>query len=322
MSIAGSVDPGECYAGPLADSVPHLGPNCLSRLSYARYALTEGLKEEARIGVNPFKFGLSASTDTHNALAGGVEERSYPGHLGKGDQSASQRVNYDREIPGNASNNPGGLIGVWAEENDRAAIFDAMRRKEVFGTSGPRIVPRFFGGWNLPASLCDEAEPIAAADALAVAMGGDLSARSDEQSAPSFLSIALADPGTVTAPGNPLQRIQIIKGWVDDDGQSHQAIYQVAGDPNNGATVDSDTCESKGPGSRQLCSVWTDPDFDASRRAVYYMRAVENPSCRYNAWQCIGLEGSDRPADCDDPARKRTIQERAWTSPIWYTPGS
>ncbi len=319
-AITGSADPGECYAGPFADSVPHLGPNCLSRLSYARYALTEGLKEEARLGVNPFKFGLSASTDTHNALAGGVEERSYPGHLGKGDQSASMRVNYDREVPGNASNNPGGLIGVWAEENDRAAIFDAMRRKEVFGTSGPRIVPRFFGGWNLAANLCDEADLVAQADAQAVAMGGDLAPRPDRQSAPSFLSLALADPGTASAPGNSLQRVQIIKGWVDDDGHSHQAIYEVAGNANNGATVDSDTCETSGAGTRQLCSVWTDPDFDANRRAVYYMRAVENPSCRYNAWQCIGLEGSDRPADCDDPSRKRTIQERAWTSPIWYTP--
>jgi hypothetical protein len=319
-AITGSVNPDECYAGRFADSVPHLGPNCLSRMSYARYALIEGLKEEARIGVNPLKFGLSASTDTHNALAGGVEERSYPGHLGIGDETASMRVSYDRANPGNASNNPGGLIGVWAEENDRAAIFDAMRRKEVFGTSGPRIVPRFFGGWNLPSSLCEAADPVAGADSLSVPMGGDLATAPNRQASPSFVSMALADPGTALAPGNPLQRLQIIKGWVDDEGQSHQAIYEVAGNPQNGATVSLDTCETRGSGAAQLCSVWTDPDFDPDRRAVYYMRAVENPSCRYNAWQCIGLEGEDRPADCDDPARKRSIQERAWTSPIWYTP--
>jgi hypothetical protein len=319
-AITGSPNPDECYSGRFADRVPHLGPNCLSRLSYARYALTEGLKEEARIGVNPFKFGLSASTDTHNALAGGVEERSYPGHLGKGDETASIRVSYDREYPGNASNNPGGLIGVWAEENDRAAIFDAMRRKEVFGTSGPRIVPRFFGGWNLPATLCEDPNPAARADAISVAMGRDLAPPPDPRAAPSFVSMALADPGTQQAPGNPLQRLQIIKGWVDDEGHSHQAIYEVAGDPHNRASVDLDSCETHGRGFAQLCSVWTDPDFDPDRRAVYYMRAVENPSCRYNAWQCIGLAGDLRPPDCDDPERKRTIQERAWTSPIWYTP--
>ncbi|MCH7599792.1 MAG: DUF3604 domain-containing protein, partial [Myxococcales bacterium] len=320
MAITGSEDPDECPTGWLADSIPHLGPNCLSRLSYARYALIEGLKEEARMGVNPFKFGLSASTDTHNALAGGVEERSYPGHLGKGDQTTSMRISYDRENPGNASNNPGGLIGVWAEENDRAAIFEAMRRKEVFGTSGPRIVPRFFGGWNLPSALCDAPDPVARADTISVAMGSDLAPPPNRQIAPSFVSLALADPGTERAPGNPLQRLQIIKGWVDDDGSSHQAIYEVAGDPQNGASVDLDTCELHGKGFGQLCSVWTDPDFDPDRRAVYYMRAVENPSCRYNAWQCIGLAGDERPADCDNSERKRTIQERAWTSPIWYTP--
>jgi len=320
MTITGSTDPGECYSGRFADSLPHLGPNCLSRLSYARYVLTEGLKEEARMGVNPFKFGLSASTDTHNALAGGVEERSYPGHLGKSDQSAAVRVSYDRENPGNASNNPGGLIGVWAEENDRAAIFDAMQRKEVFGTSGPRIVPRFFGGWGLSPELCQAHDLVAQADATATAMGGDLSPRPNRAAAPSFLALALADAGTQRAPGNPLQRLQIIKGWIDDEGMSRQAIYEVAGDPENRASVDLATCETSGEGFSQLCSVWTDPDFDKNRRAVYYMRAVENPSCRYNAWQCIGLSSEDRPADCDEPARKRTIQERAWTSPIWYTP--
>ncbi|MFT5694814.1 MAG: hypothetical protein ACI9QQ_000789 [Myxococcota bacterium] len=319
-TVSGSRDPGDCYEGPLADLALHPGPNCVSKLSYVRYALTEGLKEEARIGENPFKFGLTAATDTHNALAGGVEERSYPGHLGKADQNATMRTNYDNTIAGNANNSPGGLIGVWAEENDRAALFDSMRRKEVFGTSGPRIVPRFFGGWDLDPTLCGEANGVAIADATAVAMGGDLTSRPSDDAAPSFMSLALADPGTEQAPGNPLQRLQIIKGWVDDDGTSNQAIYEVAGTPNNGAGVDTDTCETSGDGFGQLCSVWTDPDFDPSRRAVYYMRSVENPSCRYNAWQCIGLEGEDRPADCDDPSRKLVIQERAWTSPIWYTP--
>jgi len=319
-TVAGSPNPGECYDGPFADMLPHPGPNCVSKLSYVRHALTEGLKEEERIGVNPFKFGVSASTDTHNALGGGVEERSYPGHLGIGDEDTSMRTSYDSVNAGNANNNPGGLIGVWAEENNRAALFDAMQRKEVFGTSGPRIVPRFFGGWDLPTDLCELADPVPQADRRAVAMGGDLSSAPRDGAAPSFLSLALADPGTSDFPGNPLQRIQVIKGWADDEGQTHQAVYEVGGNPNNGASVSLDTCETHGSGFQQLCSVWTDPDFDSTRRAVYYMRAVENPSCRYNAWQCIGLEGDDRPADCDDPERERTIQERAWTSPIWYTP--
>jgi len=316
-------EPGDfdtCSEWRFADWTPHLGPDCISRLSYVRYALTEGLKEEARIGVNPFKFGLSASTDTHNALAGGVEERSYPGHLGKADQTARMRVSADPEIAGNVANNPGGLIGVWAEENDRGALFEAIRRKEVFGTSGPRIRPRFFGGWELPADLCEQVDWVARADAFGVPMGGDLAARPAGSPSPSFLVAALADPGTSSAAGNDLQRIQVVKGWVDDAGNSRQAVYDVAGTPDNGASVDPLTCRPRGQGHRQLCAVWRDPGFDPAHRAVYYARVVENPSCRYSAWQCLELLGDDRPADCDDPEIPKVIQERAWTSPIWYAP--
>jgi hypothetical protein len=311
----------DCSEGSFQDSILHFGPDCISRLSYARYALTEGLKEETRIGVNPFKFGLTASTDTHNGLAGGVEEKSFPGHLGSGDQTPRMRVQRSLDIPGNVNNSPGGLTGIWAEANDRAALFEAMRRKEVFGTSGPRIQPRFFGAWELPADLCDAPDGLERADRLAVPMGGDLVPRADN-GAPTFYATALADTGTEQAPGNDLQRLQIIKGWVDDDGTSRQAVYDVAGSPDNGASVDPATCTPQGSGHRELCAVWTDPDFDPSRRAVYYARPVENPSCRYNAWQCLDLEGENRPADCDDPSIPKLIQERAWTSPIWYTPSS
>ena len=131
---------------------------------------------------------------------------------------------------------------------------------------------------------------------------------------------ALADAGTRGAAGNDLQRIQLVKGWVDAAGSSRQAVYDVAGTPDNGARVDPETCQPQGQGHRQLCTVWRDPDFDPARRAVYYARVVENPSCRYNAWQCLGLGGADRPAACDDPAIVKVIQERAWTSPIWYGP--
>jgi hypothetical protein len=309
-----------CPDGWWGDKKPHLGPDCLHRLSYGRYALIEGLAQERRIGVNPFKFGFTASTDTHNGLAGGVEERSYPGHLGIGDSDVAKRTAFDPGIEGNTSNSPGGLTGAWATENSREAIFAAMKRKEVFGTSGPRIEPRFFGGWALPPDLCDAPNMLARADASAVPMGGDLVKRpAGQQASPVFLAAALADPGADAFPGTPLQRLQIVKGWVDAEGQQHEKVYDVAGDPDNGADVNVDTCEQSGSGFGQLCAVWSDPEFDPNVSAVYYMRAVENPSCRYNAWQCVGLSGADRPAGCDDPNPPRKLQERAWTSPIWYT---
>ena len=309
---------GPCYGGPLADWVPHLGPNCLDRKSYARYALVEGLKEQQRLGVNPFKFGLSGSTDTHNAIAGGVQEADYPGHLGNGDSSALQRVRFSEENPGNAYNNPGGLIGVWAEENSRDAIFDALQRREVFGTSGPRITPRFFGGWGFDAAICDQADPAVAAYEEGVPMGSDLPAPAGD--APVFLVAAAADAGSARFPGTPLQRLQVIKGWADEEGNHHQRVFDVAGNAANGADVDPLTCAPRGEGYAQLCTVWRDPQFNSAEHAVYYLRAVENPSCRYSARQCLQLPGSERPADCIQPVFSAVIQERAWSSPIWYTP--
>jgi hypothetical protein len=311
--------PGECWDGALADWVPHLGPDCLSHRSYARYALIEGLAEEARIGVNPFKFGLMASTDTHNGMAGGVEERSWPGHLGIADGATERRLDPQPGSMGNMANGPGGLIGVWAEENSRSSIFDAIRRREVFGTSGPRIRPRFYGSWQLPPGLCERSDAVALADASGVPMGADLPDRHGDHS-PEFAVLAARDPGTDSAPGGRLQRIQIVKGWVGDDGGLHQAVIDVAGG-ENGASVDPDTCTPEGPGADLLCGVWRDPDFDPARRAVYYARVVENPSCRYSAWQCLALPEGDRPPGCDSKQIPRVQQERAWTSPIWYTPG-
>lgn len=315
----GDEEPGECYDGPLQDWVPHLGPSCLSRRSYLRYALAEGLAEEARIGVNPFKFGLMASTDTHNALAGGVEEKTWPGHLGIADGTPAKRLRYgEGGSMGDYSNNPGGLIGVWAEENSRSSIFDAMRRKEVFGTSGPRIEPRFYAGWDLPEHLCAATDVLAAANASAVPMGSDLPARSSE-TGPSFAVWATRDPGTPTAPGGLLQRLQVIKGWVDADGIVHEAVIDVAGG-ENGADVDFVTCEPRGVGHDSLCGVWRDPEFDVDQRAVYYARVVENPSCRYSTWQCLEEPADAKPTGCESGLMETVQQERAWTSPIWYTP--
>ena len=304
---------GECVTG---DWAWRLGPSCLDRLSYARHALVAGLAEYRRIGVNPFKFGISASTDTHNGLGGGVEEKSFAGHLGRGDDALVKRATYDKKYAGNASNNPGGLIGVWAPENSRSALFESMRSKEVFGTSGPRIEPRLFAAWQLNSSLCSDPEMLQKAYASAVPMGQDLPEKSS--AAPQFLVSAKGDTGTPMYPGMPLQRLQIIKGWADENDIYQQRTYDVAGGASD-ASVDPETCETSGAGFAQLCSVWTDPEFDESIDAVYYARAVENPTCRYNAWQCSQARGTDRPAICDDDTAEKVIQERAWTSPIWYT---
>ena len=260
-----------------------------------------------------------ASTDTHNALAGGVEERSFPGHLGTADDTVADRVNMDPGGYGGANNGPGGLIGVWAEENARDAIFDAMERREVFGTSGPRIRPRFFGGWGLSEKLCDDPDLLEVAYAKGVPMGSDLPERPAGEGAPTFVFSAERDTGTAEAPGGLLQRIQVVKGWVDAGGNLHQQVVDVAGG-ESGASVDPKRCAASGVGHAALCGVWRDPEFDPDRRAVYYARVLENPSCRYSAWQCVGLEGDARPEHCDHPDLPRVIQERAWTSPIWYTP--
>jgi len=321
FSRRGDRDPGECWEVPFADWIPHLGPDCVSAKSYVRYALAIGLAEEARLGVNPFKIGLLASTDTHNGLAGGVRERGWPGHLGNADGVQETRLSAEPGVMGNVANGPGGLVGVWAEENSRDAIFDALLRREVFGTSGPRIQPRFFAGWDYPADLCRDADWLARADRGGVPMGHDLPPRQG-QASPSFVVHALRDPGTLDSPGAYLQRIQVIKAWVDDEGRIHEQVVDVAGGAN-GARVDPQTCEPEGAGAERLCGVWRDPDFDPSRRAVYYARVVENPSCRYSAWECSQLRGTpeaERPPDCADPFMSPIQQERAWTSPVWYTP--
>ena len=154
-------------------------------------------------------------------------------------------------------------------------------------------------------------------------MGGDLPARPATDPAPevpSFVVLAQADPGTADRAGTPLQRLQVVKGWVGEEGDHHQRVYDVAGNPENGARVDLETCEPIGSGYTDLCAVWRDPDFDAERRAVYYLRALENPSCRYSQRVCIALEAEERPEGCAHPHIPRTLQERAWSSPIWYTP--
>jgi hypothetical protein len=290
--------------------------------SYTREALLAGLVEEQRNGVNPFKFGLIASTDTHLGTPGAVEERDHPGHGGAG---APAPRDVPEGLPDDFEFNPGGLAVIWAEENSRDALFEAMRRREVYGTSGPRHVVRFFGGWELPADLCSQPTFVETGYASGVPMGGDLPARTAER--PSFAVSALRDPGTTKRPGLPLQRIQIVKGWLEN-GTPREQVFEVAGDPENTASVDLATCTPRGAGSDSLCSVWSDPRFDPRQRAFYYARVVENPSCRWSTWVCNAQRVDCRSpenvpeelAACCDPGRAKTIQERSWTSPIWYTP--
>jgi len=298
---------------------------------FLRTVLAEGLEQERRLGVNPFRFGFIASTDTHLGAAGLAKESAdYPGHGGAGTPAGE---GLPVGLPDAYDFNPGGLAVLFAEENSRDALFDAMHRREAYGTSGPRIVVRFFGGWDLPADLCEQPDLAAEGYARGVPMGADLPARPvggrAEPTAPVFVLSALRDAGTPDAPGTPLQRIQIIKGWIDER-STQERVYEVGGDPANGAGVDTATCEPRGDGFDTLCAVWRDPDFDPRQPAFYYARVVENPTCRWTQKLC-----SARGVRCDDPAtvteglegccapdHRPVIQERAWTSPVWYTPAA
>jgi len=287
---------------------------------FVRDILGEGLRYQSEVGVNPYAYGIVASTDTHVAAPGSVSEEGYPGHGGAGQ---SNRDALPEALPDGVPFNPGGLAVLWAEENSREGLFQAMKRREAYGTSGPRIVLRFFGGYDYPADLCDSDDFAATGYDLGVPMGGDLPAPEPGR-APSFAIAASADPGTEMAPGVELQRLQIVKGWLQD-GDVQVEVFDVAGDPDNGASVDLDTCTPQGGGAGELCTVWTDPDFDPAAPAFYYARAIENPSCRWHTRQCLAA-GITCPTDdetwaaCCDERVETTVQERAWSSPVFYTP--
>jgi hypothetical protein len=295
------------------------------RGSFARQALLDGLSQEAIGNGNPFKYGFIGDTDTHNA-AGSNEEFNYtgkfafendPGHRLNGMQGQPEgQIQQVREF------SSGGLAGVWAEENTRESIFDAMQRKETFGTTGTMIKVRFFGGWDFTGDDLKGSGAVRSGYARGVAMGGDLKAPAGK--APSFIVMASKDPKS----GN-LDRIQIIKGWLDSSGKQHEQVYDVAwsGDrtpdakssklPPVGDTVDAATAEySNTIGAAELSTVWTDPDFDASQRAFYYVRVLEIPTPRWSTRDAVRL---GIPVPKGLPV---SIQERAWTSPIWYTPST
>ena len=304
----GAFDPGFVPPEPLRPSN-----------GFVRATLTAGLRHERRLGVNPWRYGLIGSTDSHTGLPGAVAEDNHKGHAGGLDPGAG--------LPDAIHFNPGGLAGLWAEENARDALFAAMRRREAFGTSGPRITLRFFGGWDYPDSLCATPDFARRGYGGGVPMGGALPPRPPgARGGPRFAVLARRDADVADFPGTPLQRVQIIKGWLDGaTGDRRERVYEVAGTPDNGASVNDANCQRLGGGHDRLCAVWEDPDYTAGQSAWYYARAVENPSCRWHSYVCNanGIDCGDPEAVpegyeiCCSAAYPRSQQERAWSSPIW-----
>ena len=300
---------------------------------YVRDALKRGLEIERDVGVNPYRMGFVAGSDSHNA-AGPYEENHYFSKVGVLDGSPDQRgsvpppqykswAEFDaagKTPPLSSTWGSAGLTGIWAEENTRAALFAAMRRKETFGTTGPRIRVRLFAGYGLAGVNLATDAGVRTAYTKGVPMGGDL--MSQPAGKPEFVVIALRDIHSA-----PLQRIQIVKGWIDANGRSFEKVVDVACSdggkvdsqtqrcPDNGAHVNLSTCEaSQDKGDAQIQGRWSDPEFDATQSAFYYARVLENPTCRWSTWDAIraGVEPNPRLAP--------TIQERAYTSPIWALP--
>jgi hypothetical protein len=300
------------------------------RRNLVRQSLEDGLAFEGTLGANPFRMGFTGSTDTHDGTAGNTSERDWIGAQGRNDGSAESLIG------DNLRTNPGGLTVAWAEENSRDAIFGALRRRETYATSGTRPIVRFFGG-ALDDVACGAGDLVSRAYETGTPMGGEIGPVRGGSS-PRFVVWAMKDPGTATEPGTDLQRIQIVKGWVDADGATQERVVDVVGDAANGASVDPATCEPTGAGAPELCTVWEDPDFVPSERAFYYARVLENPVCRWSTRLCQQHGVDPFAADCATQAAlapafadcclagggdrflSPTVQERAWTSPIWYRP--
>ena len=301
-------------------TAPNHPQGCATPANYVRNGLKTGLEFQQRLGVNPYKLGLLGSTDVHNGNPGDTGENNYRGHFGYLDAAAEDRLvpalkTGFKELP----RNPGALAGVWAEENTRDSIFDAFRRRETFGTSGNRTLIRFFGGWNFPAGLEPGTDFVELGYRHGVPMGADLP-RPVTGVSPRFLVWAMQ-----AVDGEKLQRLQVIKGWLEN-GAPRERVYDVACSdgltpdpdsnrcPANGAGVNLEDCTvTPNRGATQLQGIWEDPDFDAGEHAFYYLRVLENPRCRWSTYDALRLGRAPPPETA--PA----IQERAWSSPIWYT---
>ncbi len=290
---------------------------------YAREALKNGLLLEAQLGANPFKFGLAGGTDTHTALTTAEEDNFFGKHSGV--EPSPQRWEHvtlafgDRQILGWRMAGAG-WTAVWATANTREAIWDAMQRREVYASSGPRISVRFFGGWDFTAEDAGAREPGWIGYDKGVPMGADLPA-APESASPTFLVAAVRDPI-----GGNLDRIQIVKGWLDAAGETHEQVYDVAWSggrepgpdgklPAVGNTVDvANATWTNTIGAPELITVWADPDFDPDQAAFYYARVLQIPTPRWTAYEAQRFE-IEMPDEVP-----MTLQERAYTSPIWYTP--
>jgi hypothetical protein len=289
----------------------------LTRASYARSALQTGLDIEAKVGVNPYRFGMIGSTDAHTGLAT-VDEDNFWGKMG-----VSEPNPYRASTQGYYSSS--GYAAVWAEENTREAIFAAMKRREVYATTGPRITLRFFAGWDFTPDHAQQPDIAQVGYSLGVPMGGDL-IQSAENKAPTFLVRATKDPD-----GANLDRVQIIKGWRDGNGELQEKVYDVAFSANGksgnrtldgngvlpsvGSTVElADARYLNNIGSAQLSTTWTDPDFNETESAVYYVRVLQIPTPRWTVYDAKFYQ-QELPQDS-----LLVIEERAYSSPIWYTP--
>ena len=292
---------------------------------YAREALKNGLKLEQRHGVNPYKFGMVGSTDSHTSLATAQEDNFFGKHSGT-EPGPERPEHVVAKFGDNAvfawQMVSSGLAAVWAKENTREAIFDAMERKEVYATTGSRIAVRFFGGWNFTEADAANRLPAEIGYTKGIPMGSDLK-NAPKGKSPTFLVGAMKDPLS----GN-LDRIQIIKGWLDSKGKTHEKVYDVAWSdadtrkpgkdgklPPVGNTVDvKNATWSNSIGDPELLAVWTDPDFDPQQKAFYYARVIEIPTPRWTAYEAKRL-GAKVPKESP-----MITTERAYTSPIWYTP--
>jgi hypothetical protein len=294
---------------------------------YARAALKNGLKLERALGTNPYKFGMVGSSDAHTALSA-MREENFFGKISAGEPSPERLTKTFMRSPKTGlavmdwEVGAAGYAAVWATENTRAALWDAMHRRETYATTGTRMIVRFFGGFEFEEADAQSRLPAHTGYTKGVPMGGDLPA-APAGKAPTFLVAALKDPI-----GANFDRIQIIKGWLDAKGDVHERIYDVAwGDadkrqpgadgrlPPVGDTVDvANATWTNTIGDPELLAVWTDPDFDPKQRAFYYARVIEIPTPRWTAYD------AKRFGITPLGGTRMKLQERAYTSPIWYTP--
>ena len=369
-----------------------LDTNTIPPRAYVRETLKNGIlyqSDPQNDNINPFKLGFVGGLDNHNGTPGQSNELQYAksGAHGVISFATSGEALNEKFFLG-LQTNAGGLTVAWAEENSRDSVFTALKNRETYATSGTRPIVRFFGGFGLPRNMCRRGDFAEQGYANGVPMGGMLTGAPSSRG-PRFAVSALWDPGWTGQKGTELQRIQIIKGWIDEEGESHEKVFDVTGkaknddddddgdrgkrhrrrhgdrhsrfDRDDGARVNLNTCEPEGKGHKDLCAVWRDPDFDKDEHSFYYARVLENPSCRWNQHYCnargVSCEesagtcrtesekdpfngrGCDSNDDCGDgicvlPASyttweyqqccskivPKTVQQRAWTSPIWYTP--